>query len=190
MPVNPSKVGELTLHKGFINDIQINLWDKVRQCTGSNCPYASMCPYERSTFDPADLKAKSTVCLIEQKYLTINLAPFMTLLERVNDPFIMQWVGMHLIPLYYDLCQLKMEKLLIQEIEYEDAGGRKRIHPIFEEIRRTHSEIFRIWRTTGLQRIAENAGFFKDGGSVIPVKDPELHGDGAEYDAMASGDVE
>jgi len=185
MTLDRARIGELNLSKGSLNsDIQINIWDKVKVCTGIHCKFALLCPYKCSEQEPKGEAA----CLIERKYLTANLEPFMQLLERANDQFLMQWVGMHLIPLYYDLCQLKMEKLLIgDEIIYDDSKGQKRIHPIFEEIRKVHREIFAIWRTTGLKKIAEDAGFFQQGGTIIPDRDPDIHGTGADYDDMARG---
>ena len=186
MALDTVKAGSLAISRGFINDVQINIWDKLRLCTGTECKFCDLCPYERSGFTPDQMK-KGTTCLIEYKYIYANLDPFMRLLERVNDQFLMQWIGMHLIPLYYDLCQLKMEKLLVDDIIYDDAKGIKRIHPIFEEIRRVHREIFAIWRTTGLKKIAEEAGFFKQGGVIIPDRDPTIHGSGDEYEKMSKG---
>lgn len=187
MALDNAKVGSLAISKGNLKNVQINLWDKVNPCMGTKCKYAHLCPYDRAEIPPEEHK-KDLLCLIESRYLDANLQTFMQLLEKINDSFLMQWVGMHLIPLYYDLCQLKMEKLLIEDIIYEDAKGQKRIHPIFEEIRRVHREIFAIWRITGLKKIAEEAGFFKNGGTIIPNRDPKIHGSGAEYEKVLRGD--
>lgn len=178
------RTGSLSIARGFVGDCQLNIWDKVKGCAGVECKFARLCPYQRST-RPGKRFAPEA-CLVEQKYLSANLSSMLLLLQKVNDPFIMQWVGMHLIPLYLDLVQLKMEKLLVEDIVYDDNKGQKRVHPIFEEIRRTHREIFAVWRTTGLQRIAAKAGFFKAGGEIIPKADPDM-GDGDSYELMMGG---
>jgi len=190
MPLDRTRIGDLMIGKGCISDLQINIWDKVRRCKGKNCPLADVCPYEH-----ANKEDPTCSCLVERKYLTANIGPFMELLTRVNDQFLMQWIGMHLIPLYLDLVQLKMAKLALDKesdggIVYTDGKGQIRIHPIFDEIRKTHKEIFNMWRTTGLQKIAADAGFFKDGGKIIPDDDDidtKLVGDASEYEDMASG---
>lgn len=234
---------KLTPNKGNVGDVQVNMFDKIRDCIGVECPLAPKCGYveeklkkgrktprikERHRrfidkhwrhFDPGihevdkdgepvidgrngKLKIKKGQppkrifvygdCLLEKKYMTAVTKPFIDLIGLINDPFVVQWVGMHLVPLYHDLVVLKMEKLRIldgDQISYEDDKGTKKIHPIFDELRKAHAEIFKAWKTTGLLKIAANVGYFQT--NRIPTvgdgADTEFEGDGNFVDELSGG---
>ena len=166
-------MGKNIVPKTLIQDAKI--WDKLRKCNGIDCRFASICPHRCAKIIPQP----GAVCLVESHYITANLDPMLKLIDRSKDPFVMQWIGMHLVPLYLDLVQLKLEKLLLEEIVYKDGKGQIRVHPIFDEIRKTHREIFTVWKTSGLRAIADSCGFFK------PPVDLSLDfGDSDSYEEM------
>jgi hypothetical protein len=178
---------DLRVAKGKFGGIAVNIWDKVRDCTGEKCELFSSCPYMQSEAKLKRIEAGDNlgVCRIEQKYLYAILKPYWELLNKVPDEFVMQQVGMHLIPLYHDLVQLKMEKAKLKAITYADSKGTKRIHPVFDQLIKTHEAITRIWKNSGLLKLAQEVGFMQPGKLLPSDKDLEINGDGAGYDDMA-----
>lgn len=189
----PRKLYDMKVGKGRIGGLPVKIWDKVRPCIGEACELFLDCPYFQT--EEKKLKARESardktelgVCRVEQKYLLSILTPFLSLLSKVPDPFVMQWVGMHLIPLYHDLVQLKMEKAKLGNLTYFDSKGVKRIHPVYDQLLKTHKEILTVWRTTGLLKIAQDAGYFQAGGKMPSDDDNILDGDPDAYDEMSSG---
>ncbi|MFZ3046507.1 MAG: hypothetical protein WA151_11375 [Desulfatirhabdiaceae bacterium] len=187
MPLNKPFIGEFQIQKGNLEGgLQVNLWDAVRTCKGTECRLAYKCKYAESKRELRDVE--HLPCRIERKYLVQVLDPFLQLIDIVKDPFLMNWVGMHLIPMYVDLCQLKMEKLKVDNITYTDKKGEKKIDPIYDEVRKAHREILSACKTMGIYDLAKKAGFLKLGGRGS-VMDPELQmdGDGDAYEEMAKG---
>lgn len=124
-------------------------------------------------------KASLGTCMVERKYMLEQTRPFLKLLKKVPDPFVMQFIGSAILPLYVDLIQFKMKKLTLGEIDYEDAKGIRHMHPVYDEMRKTIKEILNVWKTTGLLQIAKEAGFFvaNNADIISPDKnDYELNG--------------
>jgi hypothetical protein len=186
--INPAQLYDMKVPKGKIGGLTVNIWDKVRNCTGLKCELFSQCPYMQNEAKIEKIKENRGdygVCRIEQKYLHAIMKPFWALLEKVPDEFVMQHVGMHLIPLYHDLVQLKMEKAKLKEITYTDSKGTKRIHPVYDQLLKTHKEIHATLKSSGLLELAKKVGFMKPGSLIPSEGDLEIHGDGAAYDEMA-----
>ena len=192
MAVRERDFGELPIAKGTVGDISLSMWDKVDECMGVDCPHEEYCPYLEVKLAKFDKGGELGLCLVQKKYLLANTRPFVALIEKVQDEFVAQWCGMHLIPLYHDLVQLQMKKWEIENdnIVYTDDRGTKRIHPVFEEVRRTHTEILKIWKTTGLLKIARDAGYFESGAKIIPgdedIEMGEKNGIVGGYEAINS----
>jgi hypothetical protein len=196
----PGKMYDLQIRKGLLDGrIAVTLWDKVRSCVGDECKLFKECPYFQDTekinsmIKKKENGEKLGACRVEQKYLFHNLKPFLELLKKVPDEFVVQIIGMHLVPLYHDLIQLKMEKATLRSVSYVDAKGTRRINPVFDQLLKTHTEIMKTWKTSGLLDVARDAGFFKAGGQIIPSgddileKNPILDGDPHDYAAMSGG---
>lgn len=181
------KTYSLIVPKGHIGTMQVKLWDKVRECRGTKCPLLSSCPYFRlRSLEKLKRMEEEGLplgqCRVEQKYLYHIEQPLLKLAQMAKDEFVMQLIGMHLVPLYHDLCLLKMKKAELKEIEYSDSKGTKRIHPVFDQIEKTHAAILKTWKGSGLQDIAKECGFFKVGG-MVPAGDPLDD----EYGLMSKG---
>lgn len=187
---------DLRVSKGKVGDVPINIWDHVRDCRGPKCKLYAKCPYFqlKSQREIIEKKIKNDkapgLCKVEQRYLRQNLNPFLKLIQKVPDEFVVQIIGMHIIPLYSDLVQLKMEKAALEEISYEDAKGTIRIHPVYDQLAKTHKEIMNVWKTSKLQNVAEAVGFFHSKeGYIENSGDDFLNGDPDSYDEMSSGKV-
>lgn len=186
--VRPHDRGDIRIRKGFLDGMPVNIWDKVRQCKFEKCPLWNDCPYYK--VDGID-RSRKTSCLVEHKYVSENLKPFMELFKRIPDPFVLQFVGMHIIPMYVDLVQLKVDKLKLKDYWYTDIKGVIKAHPILDQILRTHNSILDAWRKVDLIKIAREAGFFSTGKRILPdTDDIDLSdtGDPDEYAAMADMD--
>ena len=179
---------DMRVSKGTIDGLNINLWDKVRECIGTECALYTKCPYFLTDNKKALAESGAPLgnCRVEQKYLHQIFKPFFELIRKVPDEFVVQTIGMHLVPLYHDLVQLKMLKASLKSIAYTDSKGTIRIHPVIDQLEKTHKTIMTVWRQSNLQKVAEAVGF------MSPPKvgfsgNPAVDGDPDTYDAMASG---
>lgn len=166
---------------------QLKVWEHCSKCHGKACQYAlrGLCPYRKSKEEnpPGE-------CFVERSFLRINLEALWPLIKKTNyDPIIMQMIGMHLIPLYVDLCKLNMEKLMIERTFYR-VMGKVMVHPVFREIRETHKSITNVWRSMGLVTVAKQAGMMMPiitglRVSETPVDEEEEAPKPGGYDQMA-----
>lgn len=174
MVVRDASLGVVQISKGVLGKVSVAIWDRIPDCTGEECAHKAYCPYLEGKLEKVWNGGHLGACSIRRKFLTVNTRPFLDLIETVQDEFVSQWVGMHLIPLYMDLVEFQMEKWTVKQVSYTDDRGMIRVHPIYEEIRRTHSEILKAWKTTGLLQIARDAGYFQSkGGKIIP-SEPDI----------------
>lgn len=61
-------------------------------------------------------------------------------------------VGMHIIPMYLNLCALKMEALsVVHAVDTTHRGDRK-ADPVYKEIRETIKHINLAWKDIGLRK--------------------------------------
>lgn len=118
------KLGNLNIHKGKLDEVPITMWDAVPLCNEETCPIAESCPYN-----------KTGRCTVRVKYLA-NVFDAVSNLPENLDPITILKIGMHIIPIYSQLCRFKM-------VEYNsatmvaDAKGNLKVNPIFREIRET-----------------------------------------------------
>ncbi len=196
LKVVATRLYNMKVPKGKIGDTLINIWDKVKDCTGPECGLYKKCPYfkKKDKIAIAEKRIKEGkslgICRVEQKYMHYNIQPFLGLLQKIPDDFVVQTVGMHLIPLYHDLVQLKMEKARISSVTYSDSKGTIRIHPVYDQLLKTHKAIMETWRNSGLQTLAKEVGFFTKKRMNLSPSEADLlvNGDGVSYEAMA-GDL-
>jgi hypothetical protein len=81
-------------------------------------------------------------------------------MELVPDPFIMQWIGSHMIKLYHQLIKMQIEEMSIRgRISYMEKTGKISIHPVFKEQRDIIKAIRSEWKDSGLQELAKQHGF-------------------------------
>lgn len=189
----PGKFYDMRVPKGNIGNVVIAIWDQVRACPGDECNLYSRCPYfygkDLETVRRKKEKGTLGLCRVEQKFLHHNLKPFWELLKKAPDEFVMQAIGMHLIPLYHDLVQLLMEKASLKRVTYSDSKGQLRVHPVYDQLEKTHKAIMQTMKSSGLHDLAKEVGYLKSGGlaPTRSVEDMLRVGNSEEYEQMSTG---
>lgn len=118
------KLGNLVIQKGRLDNIPIVMWDAIPQCDVENCPIGDTCPYQ-----------KVGRCSVRVKYLA-NVFEAVSSVPENMDPITVLKIGMHIIPLYSQLCRFKMVEHN-SPVMLTDSKGNEKINPIFREIRET-----------------------------------------------------
>jgi len=178
----------MRLRKGTVSGTPVLMWDKVRECRILDCKLFHTCPYfdskvkiERAMKYHAEGRSLGS-CRVEQKFLCYVQVPFMELLMKHPDPFVMQDVGLKLMPMYHTLVQLLMEKAGVKDVSYCDSKGIKRINPVYDQIDRTLKSIAEVWKGP-LAQYAKDAGYFKTGKLMTAQNSDDLD----DYDMMSRG---
>ena len=161
-----SRIGSDTIWRGRWpkNDSQgyaLHFWDKVLQCADVDCPIRP-CTYYRKLTKTGCLGNKIRFCVLQRYYLKAIIADGLQLIEASG----MSWdkiaiLGFHLIPLYNQLWQHKMEMLRLNGWS-RDPDAPERAHPVFREFRETHEAILKVW-----DRLARR----KKGGRQVVLSD-------------------
>lgn len=139
-----------SMNKGLVREgHELMAWDCIQTCH-QRCPIHSICTYKNTT---------SSKCALQINYLE-NLTKTIFKTYRYCNDEIMFKIGMHLVPLYSQLCRQKIVEKAVEELAYEDNKGVTRIHPIYKEIRETLKVITVIWK---------EMGFTPEMGTNLPV---------------------
>jgi hypothetical protein len=118
------KLGNLGIHKGRLDDVPITMWDAIPQCDPATCNLADTCPYQ-----------KVGRCTLRVKYLANVFEAVSSVPENMDTMTILK-IGMHIIPMYSQLCRFKMEEHHCPTM-IADSKGNLKVNPIFREIRET-----------------------------------------------------
>lgn len=159
-------IGKFGLQKGRIKGITLFSLDTASPCSGDRCPISHMCPYEKKGF-----------CSLEQRWIKSSFQPFLQLLDRVPSKFIAQVIGMHIMPLFRHLIILHKQQMALDDDEIinesdSKLGNVKRVHPVFDEIRRTSITILTIMAKSNIIKLIEQSGLM-DVLASTPVR-PDL----------------
>lgn len=160
-------LGDQSLQKGEVREgQQLIAWDCIQDCVPHNCPIGNNCVYSAlSTSDP------SCKCSLQKQYLQ-SFVDMIFSTYRYMDEGDMFRVGMHLVPLYSQLCRQKILEKSVDSISYVDNKGNIRIHPIYRELRETMKTITSIWKDMGFQNVANprlpDSGIVKNNGFGDP----------------------
>ena len=132
------KIGGIAIHKGKKDgeSIPIVMWDAIPKCDPESCPIVELCPYNKN--------GNCTLRVNYQKHVVD------TVLNSIKEitPEQMLKVGMHLIPLYTQLIQMKM--LALNADPMVVARGAMVPNPIFKEIRIIIREVSACLRDIGI----------------------------------------
>jgi len=148
---------------------QIISWETVKPCRGERCVAYDMCEYSVRN------QEATAKCKVEATYLrsvaSIIYRNFITVLD---EPTLMR-VGMHLMPIYQNLCRLKISEIGIGSPVESDDKGRVFINPVYKEMREHIKLLEQTWRSLGLTEYYVEAEMpdadleFKDG-EAVPLK--------------------
>jgi hypothetical protein len=143
---NKINIGSNTLQKGEVRDgMQLVAWDCIQECHPEECPIGRSCLYSSESLASSDGQ-----CSLQRQYLQ-SFVDVILRTYRYIDEGDMFRIGMHLVPLYSQLCRLKIVEKSVVNVTFIDHKGVTRIHPIFREMRDTMKTITSLWREMGFQ---------------------------------------
>jgi len=170
MPVDKNQLTKFNIGKGVVGGHRFAVWDYIGKCQGDECVIHDVCSYKDAK-PTSDRQTKK--CGIERYYMGVVFKPFGELVEKTKDPFIMQWIGLHIIPLYHQLIKLKKFERSLKSPMDVSSKGDVRAHPVLKEIRTVISAIRTEWRMSGLMEIVKDEGYM--GGSFpAPLDDDDV----------------
>ena len=118
---------------------QIITWEVIKFCSGERCPAFALCGYE-----------KVGKCKVEGTYLrSIAQILHRNFIDVLDEPTLTR-VGMHLMPIYQNLCRLKISELGVDNPGEADDNGRALINPVYTEIWEHIKLLEQTWRSLGL----------------------------------------
>ena len=141
-------IGDMTLYKGKLGDVQLIMWDALPGCT-TECTIYDSCPYEGTQ--------KRLKCEMRRRYLE----SVMTSLEKgikQKDEMTSLTMGLLVAPLFSHLISFKIHSHSLQH----DVMVKNRIHPVFKEIRATIKEINSLLKELGFTA-GDKKGNYLDG---------------------------
>lgn len=129
--------GEVETDNGPVKTI---MWDACRDCDPENCPIRENCPYEN----------QSEKCHIMRLYLNEMFSSALKVTGKHLNNKEMVRIGMHLIPLYSQLCWLKLHYKALDNPLYATNTGIK-VHPVLKEMREVIKSIDSVWSSVGVK---------------------------------------
>jgi len=163
-------IGSTNINKGSIGkDRTLIAWDAIQNCKDNECMVSDRCSYDK--------KGK---CGVQVDYLTTLTQVIMDRYKFLDEMALFK-IGMHIVPLYSQLCRMKILEMSLNDIEIIDNKGRIMIHPVYKEIKNTLVVISMMWRD--LDFTISHGSFGEDSISVAP-----LHGDSAYYDSLSTSE--
>lgn len=168
-------VGDIGARKGMVDAKKILLtWDAIPPCQDEQCPAHHMCGRYQH-------KGKCTVMLSYMKGIgTVLLREYK---DVMTDEDLIK-IGLHLLPLYRNLCKLKIEELGVRRVLNTNMQGNYVVNPIYREIRDTIKTIETVWKNLALPAPMNGKGNGGSGGKKPPLRDPEIYGDPEYYESL------
>lgn len=173
------RLGMMSLDKGTmggLNDDEKRLisWNAIMPCL-QTCGALEVCPYRSGgnpmVEDDPVKKGNHVKCYVMVQYLKSVSSIIMENFSNDLTETELFKVGMHLIPLYKNLCRLKIEEMGI--IAVVDTYSSK-ISPIYREMRATIKDIEGLWNSLGLNELeAENRKK-----TIVPLPDDTIFDEG------------
>ena len=163
MAIRSHELNMLKISKGTLNGSTFPIWDVVPNCE-------SWCVL----FEKCDVNKEGEKCNVQVSYLRTVLRMAMECIndENTDNNYVLQLVGLNLMPLYKQLvsCKIVEHGLGLNIVEHGKTGSR--IHPVLKEIRMIIQDIDRVWNKLGF------------GGSGGPMIDPFQDGESDFYDSI------
>ena len=168
------EIGRMHVMKGrdHGNTKQILSWETVKPCRGERCGAYDLCEY-------LSRNIPGSKCKVETIYLKAIASVIYRNFNTVMDEPTMMRVGMHLMPIYQNLCRMKIIEAGVVVAVDEDARGKLGLHPVYKEMRETIKLAEQTWRSLGLTDyyIESNVGnvdveFSEGGTEVLPAVAP------------------
>lgn len=141
-----------SLCKGEVREgMNLIAWDSIQVCRPEGCPIgaAGICMYAEDSRDAP--------CRVQTEYLQSFVAVVFRTYKSLDEADTYR-IGMHLVPLYSQLCRMKLVEKSIEQVLYYDKHGNPGVHPIYKEIRDTIKVISNLWKDIGMRAGPPGAG--------------------------------
>ena len=142
-------IGDMTLYKGKLGDVQLIMWDALPDCT-DDCTIYERCPYEK-------MARKRLKCEMRRRYLESVMKSLETGVKQ-KDELSALTTGLLVAPLFQHLISFKIYEHSLQHT----VAVKGRINPIYKEIRATIKEINGLLKDLGLTA-GDKKGNYLDG---------------------------
>ncbi len=170
------KFGGLKTTKGNWDGKQVMTWDSIPKCREDDCPSFDDC------YLPKSNHPQHTRCLVMSNYLR-GVYSIMVHNYDLSEPDLMR-VGMHLIPLYKNLCRLQIEEHGLRDLMRTNKAGSITVHPLYDAIRNHILTIDRLWAQMAFDKKYGGRKDGKKGSPQMDSVDDLIHGDGAYYEGL------
>ena len=157
-------VGGFKIQKGEFRGIELITLDAISECTGTNCKAFRMCTYK-----------KDGSCRLRRTFLMKVINNYL----ESNIEWDFQKIGTMLVPLWDQLCRLKIE-----EISIKSPFQGEKIHPVFGAIRETIRLITKLEANCKLKKVRRDEDLHED------ERDTALFGNPDYYDSLTEDDDE
>lgn len=141
-------IGDMTLYKGKLGDVQLIMWDALPDCT-DDCKIYDECPYEKNR----------NKCEMRRRYLESVMKSLEAGVQK-KDEMSALTVGLMVAPLFQSLISFKIYEHSLGH----DVMSRTKVHPIYKEIRQTIKEISSLLKDLGITEDGKK-GNYLDGNS-------------------------
>ncbi len=141
-------IGDMTLYKGKLGDVQLIMWDALPDCT-DECSIYESCPYEK----------RRIKCEMRRRYLESVMDSLEKGVKK-KDEISSLTIGLLVAPLFQSLISFK----IFQHSLGHDVMMRTKVHPIYKEIRQVIKEISSLLKDLGLTE-GDKKGNYLDGNS-------------------------
>jgi hypothetical protein len=153
-----------SMTKGTVREgMELKSWDCIQDCNKDQCPIGHSCIYSASS---------SPKCALQTEYLQSFVDIIFRTYKYIDEADMFK-IGMHLVPLYSQLCRMKIAEKGVTAVTYEDLRGKTCIHPIFKEMRDTMKTISMLWKDLGFTEVLnpalpDGSGIYGRGGFGDP----------------------
>lgn len=173
--VIPIDINSNSMVKGEIREgIDLISWDAIQKCNKDICPIGKSCQV-------ASVLANRP-CAVQTQYLQSFVDTVFQTYRGLDESDAYK-VGMHLVPMYSQLCRLKILEKAQENVMYYDRHGSPSIHPVYKEIRDTLKTISTLWKDIGIK--GGPVGF--SNGPTAPGQANRGYGDPTHYDTISKG---
>ncbi|MGD9700588.1 hypothetical protein [Acinetobacter sp.] len=140
-------IGNQSIRKGIVRDnIPLVAWDCIQDCVPDRCHIGQSCEYAHISHSNKGTGGK---CALQTEYIQSFISTVLKTYKYLDESDMFK-VGMHLVPLYSQLCRQKIVEKAVGDIMQLDHRGNMKVHPIYREIRDTIRVISGLWRDMGI----------------------------------------
>lgn len=148
-----NKIGKDTIWRGRYpkgeGGVNMHFWDHIQDCKDvPDCPLRP-CTYYSKISSSGVGRRQLHYCLMQKYYLKAIISDGLEYIHNTGmDYDKVAMLGFHLIPLYNQLFQHKLEILRLDGWS-RDPEDESRAHPVYREFRETCEAIERLWTKLG-----------------------------------------